>query len=74
MKDFGEALRIMRRGGKVARASWRRDATYLNLVEKSERIKPAAYIQYNWSRVSADGVFWVAEQHDLLADDWIEVF
>jgi len=85
--DFGEALRVLKQGGKVARAGWNGRGMFLFLVPGSTfhvnrppllgiypegtEIKYHAHVDMR----TAGGqiVPWVCSQSDMLADDWYVV-
>jgi hypothetical protein len=67
--DIGGALKILRDGGKVARAGWNGRGQWLALQvpdAHSKMGRPYIYI----SPVGGGLVPWVVSQTDLLADDW----
>jgi hypothetical protein len=73
---FGEALKVLRRGGKVARCGWNGvqagKSMWLKLQKPTSDSKmtlPYIYLK------TADGnrVPWLASQTDLLSDDWVIV-
>lgn len=70
--DFGDALKYLRNGLKVAREGWNGKDMYLALQtpdDHSKMRRPYLYM----SPVDGDLVPWVASQSDLLANDWYEV-
>jgi hypothetical protein len=78
--DFGEALKALKAGKRVARAGWNGKGMWLMLVP--EKIADAVSFQYAalnpapWIGMkTADEKFvpWLASQTDMLAGDWIEV-
>lgn len=70
---FGQALTILRNGGRVARLGWNGSGMYLELQTpdaNSKMKRPYIFI------VPANAEFtvpWVSSQADMLTDDWIEV-
>ena len=67
--DIGEALTVLRGGGKVARAGWNGPGQWIALQvsdEHSKMRKPYLYI----SPVDGELVPWLASQTDILATDW----
>jgi hypothetical protein len=87
MKDFSEALEIIKHGGHVAREGWNGKGMFLFLVPGSRfavnrapllGIYPeGTVIDYrphiDMKTAQGDVVPWVASQSDLLANDWVEV-
>jgi hypothetical protein len=85
--DFGDALRLLKKGSKVARAGWNGKGMFLFLVPGSEfrvnrppllGIYPeGTVINYHAHidmKTAQDTVVpWLASQTDVLAEDWIEV-
>lgn len=70
--DIGEAITVMRVGGRVTRAGWNGPGQWLELQvpdEKSKMTLPYVYI----STVTGDLVPWQASQTDILAHDWEQV-
>ena len=69
MMDFGEAVRCMKCGKKVARAGWNGKGMWIALQVPDAHSKMSLpYIYMS----TADGklVPWVASQADILANDW----
>ena len=81
--DFGEALRLLKEGEKVARIGWNGKGMYIYLVPAAEyktmtpvakkefgdTFKANAYITMK----PASGpmvIGWLASQTDMLAEDW----
>lgn len=70
--DFGEALKLLKRGDRVSRAGWNGKGQYIELQSPdagSKMTLPYLYI----STVQGALVPWLASQTDLLAEDWILV-
>lgn len=70
--NFGQALDVLRQGGRVARTGWNGKDMWLALQvpdEHSKMRRPYIYMK----PVDGDLVPWVASQTDLLADDWENV-
>ena len=69
---IGEAVEVMRNGGRVTREGWNGQGQFLAMQRPDEHSKmtlPYIYI----STVSGDRVPWLCSQTDLLAGDWVEV-
>lgn len=67
--DIGQALEVLRNGGRVTRAGWNGPGQWLALQvpdEHSKMRKPYLYI----SPVDGEFVPWLASQTDILAADW----
>ena len=64
--DFGEALKLLKMGNKVARLGWRGCKAYIELKNGDDENKP--YIRLKTAR----GLFcpWIPNHCDLLEDDW----
>ncbi len=70
--NFGEALDLLKQGGRVTRAGWNGPGQYLQLQvpdANSKMTLPYIYI----CTVQADLVPWLASQSDMLAEDWQEI-
>ena len=70
--DFGEALRLLHAGQRVAREGWNGQGMYVELQvpdEHSKMQRPYLFM----SPVDGELVPWVASQTDLLATDWTQV-
>ena len=70
--DFGDAIRAMRAGKKVARAGWNGKGMWLNLQVPDANSKmslPYIYIK----TADSNQVPWPASQTDMLSDDWAVV-
>lgn len=82
--DFGDAIRVLKNGGRVTRDGWNGKGMFLYLVPGSIfavnrppllGIYPEGRVvtyRAHIDMVTADGsaVPWVASQTDVLADDW----
>lgn len=77
--DFGEALKVLRTGARVARAGWNGKGMWLVLVRPSGY--PPLEARGEWAdpkplpwigMKTADHGFvpWLASQTDILAEDW----
>jgi len=85
--DFGEAIRAMKSGNRVARAGWNGKGMFLFLVNGSTftvNREPLLSIMGEGTQVhyhshidmkTAQGyvVPWLASQSDMLSDDWVVV-
>lgn len=70
--DIGDALDVLRRGGRIARRGWNGPNQYLELQKPDEFSKmslPYVFI----TTVAGDLVPWHSSQTDLLAHDWVIV-
>jgi len=76
--SFGDALRELKAGGRVARKGWKGKGSFLELQEPDENSKMTApYIYINTTGLQTDNdaapkslVPWLASQTDMLAEDW----
>jgi len=67
--SFGEALKLLKMGSKVARLGWQGRKAYLVLMGKLESTESTlAYIQLRTARGNI--VPWTPTYEDLLASDW----
>ena len=64
--SFGEALKLLKMGSKVARLGWQGRKACLSLKVKDEN--NLSYIELRTARGNA--VPWTPTYEDLLADDW----
>lgn len=83
--DFGEAIRRVKGGARVARKGWNGKEQYIELAtELSYRIKShGSVINVNHEDIGSKAIAfigtrgiqvgWLASQADMLADDWYEV-
>ena len=77
--DFGEALKALKAGKKVARKGWNGKGIFVMLQvpgELSKMTRPYLYIdttglQTNNPDAPKDRVPWLASQTDMLSDDWV---
>ena len=70
--DFGEAIREMKKGHRVARLNWNGPDQWIAIQqpdENSKMKKPYIYI----SPVDDELVPWLASQTDMLCEDWYVV-
>lgn len=83
---FGEAIRLMKAGGKVARKGWNGKDMFIFIAEVCEfdtdaDLSCVSHLEGDLALPSivmktADDHFcigWVATQMDMLADDWVQV-
>ena len=80
--DFGEAIRSLKEGKKVAREGWNGKGMYLFLspslgckMQKQQTGESINDLQPFIVMKTADGTLvpWLASQTDVLAEDWIMV-
>lgn len=79
--NFGEALKYLKRGMKVARKGWNGKGIFLELQVpdiNSKMTQPYIYIdtlnlETNNPNAPKGRVPWLASQTDMLADDWMFV-
>lgn len=73
--DFGEALRALKDGEKVARKGWNGKGMWLELQMPdlfSKMTLPYIYLNYPENAQNTPGarVPWIASQTDMLSEDW----
>ncbi len=73
--DFGDALRFLKAGNKVARDGWNGKGLWLELQwpdDGSKMTLPYVYLNYPDDARNTPGarVPWLASQTDMLAEDW----
>jgi hypothetical protein len=73
--DFGDALRFLKAGNKVARDGWNGKGLWLELQRPdagSKMTLPYVYLNYPDDARNTPGarVPWLASQTDMLAEDW----
>ena len=82
--DFGEAIRIVKNGGRVARKGWNgkdqyielaTNISYVNRLNEIVNSKHCAIGNKAIAFVGTSGtqMGWLASQADMLAEDWGEV-
>jgi len=85
--DFGDAIRAMKSGKRVARSGWNGKGMFLFLVNGSTftvNREPLMSIMGDGTQVkyhahidmkTADGMVvpWLASQTDMLSEDWVDV-
>ena len=72
MMDFGQALRALKDGARLARSGWNGKNMFIELQRpdsKSKMTQPYVYI----SAAQGDLIPWVVSQSDLLSQDWLIV-
>lgn len=77
--NFGEAIKYLKRGMKVARQGWNGKGIYIEMQKPDEHSKmtlPYLYIVTNGlvtdnPRAPKGVVPWLASQTDMLAEDWV---
>lgn len=79
--DFGMAIKLLKKGCKVARKGWNGKGIYLELQRPDEHSKMTLpYIYIVTTKLVTDNpdapkgvVPWLASQTDMLAEDWVKV-
>lgn len=76
--DFGNALTVLKSGGKVQRDGWNGKGLWLELQTPDAHSKmtlPYLYLNYPDDAQNTPGarVPWLASQTDVLAEDWQRV-
>lgn len=67
--SFGEAINILKSGGKVAREGWNGKGMYLEMQTPTELSKMT--LPYLYMKTACDNLVpWLASQTDVLAMDW----
>ncbi len=69
--EFGEAIRLLKKGCRVARLGWNGPGQYLEVQVPDEHSKMT--LPYVYRTVQGDLVPWLASQTDVLQEDWCEV-
>lgn len=69
--DIGEAVEVLRDGGRVRRAGWNGKGMWLQLQKPDENSKMTLPYVFMYT-VTRDLVPWLCSQTDLLASDWEE--
>ncbi len=69
MFDFGEALTVLKKGGRMTRLGWNGRGMYVELQKADEHSKMTLPYLY-MNTVGGDLVPWVASNTDLLSRDW----
>jgi hypothetical protein len=76
--DFGNALQVLKSGGKVQRSGWNGKGLWIELQTPDAHSKmtlPYLYMSYPEDAQNTPGarVPWLASQTDMLAEDWRSV-
>jgi hypothetical protein len=76
--DFGNAIQVLKSGGKVQRDGWNGKGLWLELQTPDAHSKmtlPYLYLNYPDDAQNTPGarVPWLASQTDVLAEDWQRV-
>lgn len=74
--DFGEALTVLKAGGRVQRSGWNGKGLWLELQRPDAHSKmtlPYIFMSYPDDAINTPGarVPWLASQTDMLAEDWV---
>lgn len=67
--DFGQAVRALKDGWRVARRGWNGKGMWLELQTPDEHSKMTLPYMFMVT-VQGDRVPWLASQTDMLAEDW----
>jgi hypothetical protein len=67
--DFGNVLKLLKKGKRVSREGWNGKGMWLELQVPDEHSKMTLPYIY-MSTVTGDLVPWLANQTDVLAEDW----
>lgn len=70
--SFGDALIIMKRGGKLARHGWNGQGMHIEIQNPDANSKMQSPYVFMRS-LGGNLVPWVASQTDLLSEDWFEI-
>lgn len=77
--DFGDAIRLLKAGKRVARSGWNGKGMWISVQipdAHSKMTHPYFYIEYPEGHVAypnGSRVPWLASQTDMWATDWVEV-
>ena len=79
--NFGEAIKALKDGKKVARKGWNGKGIFIELQvpdAHSKMTRPYIYIDMAWLQTAnpdapKDRVPWFASQADMLSEDWTVV-
>lgn len=76
--DFGNAIRLLKEGHRVARQGWNGKGMWLALQMPDQHSKmtlPYVYLNYPEDAQNTPGarVPWLASQTDMLAEDWVDL-
>lgn len=70
--DFGQAIKVLKEGGKVAREGWNGKDMHLALQRPDEKSKMTLPYIYMFT-ADKQLVPWLASQTDMLSEDWVRV-
>jgi hypothetical protein len=77
MMNFGDAIRVLKLGGKVARAGWNGKGMWLVLGTPDGRLAENGYplLPFIAMKTADDKMLcgWLASQTDILSEDWVTV-
>lgn len=76
--NFGQAIEVLKKGGKIARKGWNGKGIFIELQNPDEHSKMThSYIFIDTTGLQTtnpdapkDRVPWLASQTDMLAEDW----
>lgn len=82
--NFGDALQVLKVGGRAWRKGWNGKKQYIHIVKNLSYIEPNGqivnpkHIAYGNAAIAFVGtsgtqVGWLASQADMLAEDWVAV-
>lgn len=74
--NFGQALEILKTGGRVMRSGWNGKGMYLTLIHAGNAMHHGFEMQNCIGMKTANGLMqpgWLASQNDMLAEDWIDL-
>lgn len=66
--NFGQALKALQQGHRVARSGWHEKGVYLELQVPNEHSKMT--LPYIFMETGSHRVPWVPSQTDILSEDW----
>lgn len=70
--DFGDAIRLLKQGRRVARAGWNGKGMWLELQVPDVNSKMS--LPYIYMKTADDKLVpWLASHTDVLGEDWIEI-
>jgi len=79
--NFGEAIKSLKSGNKLARVGWNGKGIFLELQVPNEHSKMSStYIYIDTTGLQTDNALaprvlvpWLPSQTDILSEDWVEV-